>query len=90
MEKQNEQSIYTRLKPVKHTYEVVVGNIGSVYFGSLSRDAKKTFAEYKRQSERCIGRASQEVVTLLKDGEISQEFEPKITVTLGPGNAGSW
>lgn len=51
-------------------YEVIVGNIGTVYDGPLFKEALTSYSEYKRQSKAHYGRAAGESVTLLKDGEI--------------------
>ena len=59
---------------MKHTYEVIVGNIGTVHRGSNRAEAMKHFAEYVGQSESDCGRAAGESVTLWTDGEPSEEF----------------
>lgn len=56
------------------TYEVIVGNVGSVYDGKSQTDAHKTYESYVEISKahdeaRCHG----EDVTLFVDGEIEQE-----------------
>jgi hypothetical protein len=56
------------------TYEVVVGNVGSVHFGKSRADALKQYRSYVQSSKeiaraRCYG----EDVTLLVDGEITKE-----------------
>lgn len=48
-------------------YQVVVGNIGTVYSGDDEGQAIKTYEEYVKQSEAGKGRASNEDVTLLCD-----------------------
>lgn len=50
-------------------FEVIVGNIGSVYRGDNHKEAVATFREYKKQSQSNSGRASGEAVTLMEDGE---------------------
>lgn len=57
----------------KHDYEVVVGNIGSVYEGTDRLTALKTFRSYRQDSRKGYGRASGEEVTLFMDSE--PEFE---------------
>jgi hypothetical protein len=47
------------------TYEVIVGNIGTVYQGSSVTEAKKLFDEYKQLSIDNYGRAGGESVTLM-------------------------
>jgi hypothetical protein len=49
-------------------YEVVVGNIGTVYSGSNERQAQKDYVEYVEQSKTNYGRAAGESVTFFKDG----------------------
>jgi hypothetical protein len=55
-------------------YEVIVGNIGKVYEGGFYQSALDDFTVYKNQSIKGIGRAAGESVTLMKDGEILQEY----------------
>jgi hypothetical protein len=55
-------------------YEVIVGNVGSVYYGNNRAEALNTYRSYVRSSKehsgaRCYG----EDVILLVDGEIKQE-----------------
>lgn len=57
-----------------HQYEVVVGNIGTVYSGTYSSDAIMTFIAYSDKSERNEGRAAGESVTLFQDGEIAKVY----------------
>jgi hypothetical protein len=56
-------------------YEVVVGNIGTVYAGRSYGLANATFDEYVVQSKSGYGRASGEAVTLFKDNDIHEEYE---------------
>lgn len=60
------------------TYQVIVGNVGTVHTGNNPVLARKDFGEYKRQSREGDGRAAYETVTLLCDGEIEAEFRPKL------------
>lgn len=56
------------------TYEVIVGNVGSVYFGKSQVDALKTYRTYVESSKEQVGaRCYGEDVALLVDGEIEQE-----------------
>ena len=57
---------------------IIVGNIGVVYDGSDSEQARKTFIEYRGQSESDYGRASGESVVWMRDGEIYQEHEGEV------------
>jgi hypothetical protein len=56
------------------TYEVIVGNVGSVHFGKRRAEAIKRYKSYVESSKaiaeaRCFG----ENVTLLVDREIDKE-----------------
>jgi len=56
-------------------YEVIVGNVGSVYRGSSTRLAWENFHHYVEQSKtnpgnRCYG----EPVTIFADNEIYREY----------------
>ena len=55
-------------------FEVVVGNIGTVYSGSSYTLAREAFAEYAKQSRDNYGRAANEQVTMLRGGEIEKEY----------------
>ena len=56
------------------TYEVVVGNVGSVFHGKSRADAQKTYQSYVNSSKQQAGaRCFGEDVTLLVDGEIKHE-----------------
>lgn len=55
-------------------YEVVVGNIGSVYLGSDEHVARATFQEYVRQSKESGRRASRESVWMFFEDELVREF----------------
>jgi hypothetical protein len=57
----------------KINYEVVVGNIGKVYSGSVVSDAIMTFIAYYDQSTQNRGRAAGESVTMFQDGEPIKE-----------------
>jgi hypothetical protein len=54
-------------------YEVICGNIGSVYGGNSRSEADKVFSEYVFASESTFGRASGEDVTIMQNGEIIKE-----------------
>jgi hypothetical protein len=60
-------------------YEVIVGNIGSVYNGPNRVEANRVFGEYKRQSKINYGRAAGEDVVLMTNGEPTKEFVGSIT-----------
>lgn len=57
-------------------YEVLCGNIGTVYHGRRRSEALAYYREYVSMSEKGYGRAAQEPVTLFKDGEPEQEYQP--------------
>lgn len=59
------------------TYEVIVGNIGTVYTGNKYAEALAEFAEYQRQSIGGEGRAGGEDVTIMRDGEPYREHAGK-------------
>ena len=54
-------------------YQVIVGNIGTVYDGPNPIEANKVYGTYKSLSQCDVGRASGESVTVLRDGEIQHE-----------------
>lgn len=79
-------------KTKDHKYQVIVGNIGTVYTGSNKTVASGIFDEYSTQSKRKIGRAAGEAVTLLGDGHIDKEYTPAkfggLTYTISNGIGG--
>lgn len=60
---------------VESQYEVLVGNIGTVYSGTDEDEAQRTYNRYCTLSMTQNGRAAGESVTLFKDGEIEMELE---------------
>ena len=56
-------------------YQVVVGNIGTVYDGDNADIADKHYEEYVEQSKSGRGRAGGEQVTLFVDGEPEREHQ---------------
>ena len=54
-------------------YEVVVGNIGTVYSGGSKTQAAVKYASYVKQSKKGVGRAGGEDVAMFKDGDIVRE-----------------
>ena len=62
-------------KRAEATYEVVVGNIGTVYRGTDQDEAGRRFRSYVQDSRNGYGRVAGEPVTLFKDGEIVEEIE---------------
>lgn len=67
--------------PRKQTFEVIVGNIGTVLRDATAAHARATMGEYIRQSKSGVGRAAGEPVTLMRvtdnDVEIYAEYIPK-------------
>ncbi len=59
-------------------YDVVVGNIGTVYSGEDEDAARTQYAHYEANSRAGYGRAGGEDVTLLEDGEIVAEHYGRI------------
>lgn len=58
------------------TYEVIVGNIGTVYEGPHGTTARAAFREYVHASKQARGRAGGEQVTMFEDGEPVKEYVP--------------
>lgn len=54
-------------------WEVICGNVGTVYDGTDEDEARRKFAVYVEQSKSGRGRAGNEDVTLLCNGEIVEE-----------------
>ena len=59
------------------SHEIVVGNIGTVYYGDNYDDAAMTYIAYCDQSREPGHRCTFESVTWFKDGEIANEFNPE-------------
>jgi hypothetical protein len=60
--------------PPPKRFEVIVGNIGTVYDGPLWKEALQNYSEYKKQSVANYGRAAGEPVSLPRDGEPHYEY----------------
>lgn len=56
------------------TYQVIVGNIGTVWEGNNPIEARGVYGTYKRQSADNYGRAAGEDVTVMRDNEIFYEY----------------
>lgn len=65
-----------QLEDVPDRWQVVVGNIGTVYNGFSEVDARAFFTDYEETVKLPAGRAAGEVVGLLKNGELLVEFIP--------------
>ncbi len=57
-------------------YQVIVGNIGTVCDTDSLVEAKHTFREYVRQSEKGYGRSAGEPVTIMDSNEPYKEYIP--------------
>lgn len=57
----------------KRRYEVIVGNVGTVYDGTGKTIAKTAYLRYVKVSLSGAGRAGGEGVVLMEDGEIIAE-----------------
>jgi hypothetical protein len=62
---------------MKGRYQVVVGNIGTVYDGDSTMDSIQVFEEYIKVSKGGTGRGGNEKVARLVDGEIFDEYDPR-------------
>lgn len=56
-------------------YEVIVGNVGTVYDGPSKREAQKKFALYKKQSHVRGSRVFNEDIIILRNGDIYKDHE---------------
>ena len=56
------------------SWSVLVGNIGTVYYGPEQIVAALHFNTYVEQSKQNTGRAAGEDVTLMRGGEIEDEY----------------
>jgi hypothetical protein len=63
------------LASMAQMFEVVVGNVGTVYSGDNKEEAERKFDAYMNLSMSGYGRVAYETVTLMQDGEIIAEFE---------------
>lgn len=59
---------------IKHNYEVIVGNIGTVYQGNNGFEATKEYNQYVRLSKDNYGRAAGEDVTIIRDNDVYKEY----------------
>lgn len=64
-------------KSTPHRWQVIVGNVGTVYDGPDKRDAMATWNTYKSDSIRMVGRAAGEQVSVMCDDHIFREYNPK-------------
>ena len=59
---------------MKNQYDLVVGNVGTVYTGTNGFEAIRDYNEYVRLSKDNYGRVGGEDVTLFKNGEPYKEY----------------
>jgi hypothetical protein len=62
--------------------EIIVGNIGTVYRGGDEKNAQENYDHYVLQSNSGVGRAGNEPVTWMRNGEIVKEHTPLESVDL--------
>jgi hypothetical protein len=58
-------------------FEVIVGNVGTVYGGNSFMTAMAEFSAYVKISKTGKGRAAGEPVTMMHNGEIRREYQPE-------------
>ena len=61
-----------------NNFQVIVGNIGTVYDGNNYMQAKCKYTSYVKASRANVGRAAGEPVTLLHNGDIRSEYMGEI------------
>lgn len=59
----------------KHRWQVVVGNVGTVYDGDHRPTAMSTYIAYRAASRTNKGRAAGEQVTLMRDDDVYRQHE---------------
>jgi hypothetical protein len=65
------------------TYQVFVGNIGTVYSGDDRDKAHATYRAYVNLSDKAYGRGAREVVSLMENGNTIEEFNPPVPLNHG-------
>jgi hypothetical protein len=60
---------------MKNQYQLIVGNVGTVYEGTNGFNAIKDYNQYVKLSKESTGRVSGESVTLIRNDEIYREYE---------------
>lgn len=60
---------------MKHLYEVIVGNIGTVHSGPNKKEALRVYRMYRQHSLDEYGRAANESVTLMCGERIIAEHD---------------
>lgn len=59
------------------SYQVIVGNIGTVYSGAQRPEAYRQFRRYQ-EAAGDYGRAAGEPVTMMVDGAVAKEYRPPV------------
>jgi hypothetical protein len=59
-------------------YEVIVGNVGSVYNGDSEASARAVYNSYVRAADGDVGRAAGKDVTLLGDHKIIESHPSRL------------
>lgn len=58
-------------------FEIIVGNVGTVYTGNNRVEAENEYRECCAMVDQPYGRASGEDVTFMMDGDIHEEYQSK-------------
>lgn len=64
-------------------FEVIAGNVGTVYSGPSEQDAQSYWVQYVELSKQERGRVSGESVYLMRDGSLIEEY-------IGPQDREEW
>lgn len=59
------------------SYQVIVGNIGTVYSGAQRPEAYRQFRRYQ-EAAGDYGRAKGETITMMVDGAVAKEYRPPV------------
>lgn len=65
-------------KTANQQYEVVVGNVGTVYEGVIEAEALDSYTRYKTLSGNREGRAAGEEVSMFVDGHLTHNYVPRL------------
>lgn len=60
-------------------YEVIVGNIGTVFETDNKRAAQTVYEDYVERSKSNFGRGANQAVVMMFDGEIEAEYNPPLS-----------
>jgi hypothetical protein len=73
--RRSSRSGHGNAKQKSKSYEVLVGNIGTVLTTAKRTEAEGVYKDYVAASKAGVGRAGGEAVALLCDGEPIREYE---------------